>query len=114
MSRFSAACVLCAALLLLVSCGPKSAGQGTRGPAGTAAVSPIIDTSKAKDIDAQLAKYDEVVTRYLADTSGGTAEATDADTAELATVSEALSTLAADFNADQLAKYNAITARLSE
>ncbi len=115
MKKLSAAGVIVATALLLVSCGAKNkAGdQEKAGAPGSATVAPIVDTSKAKSIDDQLAKYDEIVTRYLADKSEGKTEAATADESELATVSEALSTLAADFSSDQLTKYNEITARLN-
>ena len=114
MKRGVPACVCIAALLLLVSCGGKKTevNTGKVAPSESPTVAPIIDTSKADTINKQLATYDQIVTRYLVDKTEDKTDAVTADEQELATVSEPLSELASDFNADQLAKYNEITTRL--
>lgn len=115
MKKYGAAFIVLAVLLFAASCGGKKAAESEAEPtAESATVQPIIDTSKAETIDAELAKYDAIVARYLEDTGDNKPEALAADEEELAAVSEALSELAADFNAEQLQKYNEITARMSE
>jgi hypothetical protein len=116
MKKYRPASIVLAVLLLAASCGGKKveAPQSEATPTESATVEPIIDTSKAETIDAELAKYDAIVARYLEDTGNNKPEALAADEEELATVSEALSELAADFSAEQLKKYNEITARMSE
>ncbi len=113
MRKVLIACVSVAVLLLLVSCGSKKGAASQENTASeSSTVAPIIDTSKAPDIDSQLAKYDEIVTRYISDQNENKTEAVTADEQELATVGEALSQLARDFSSDQLTKYNEITAKL--
>jgi hypothetical protein len=115
MKKAVPACVCIAALFLLVSCGGKQneVNTGKAATSDSPTVAPIIDTSKADAIDKQLAAYADIVNRYLADTSENKTDAVTADEKELGTISEALSELAADFNADQLTKYNETTARLT-
>jgi hypothetical protein len=116
MKKSAPACIALAFLFLAASCGgkkveaPEVESTSTEG----ATVAPIIDTSKAETIDADLAKYDEIVARYLEDTGNNKPEALATDEEELGAVSESLSELAADFSPEQLNKYNEITAKLSE
>ncbi len=102
--------LIAAALALVPSCVRKKPAAAP-GPSAAAAVEPLIDGRKAKEIDSQLAKYEAVVSRYLADAQN--ADALAKDTEELAAVSEELAGLAVDFNADQQKKYEEITAKMS-
>jgi len=115
MKKCISACVVLALILIAASCSAKKEAAPSPQAATNenAATQPIIDPSKSKDIDTQLAKYDDIVARYLADAKGNDADAAKADEAKLATVSEELSKLATDFNSGQLAKYNEITAKLN-
>jgi len=107
------ACIALTVLILAASCAGKKEAPPEPAMSESASAAPIIDTSKAEIIEARLAKYDEIVPRYLADSGGNNAEALAADEEELAGVSEELSELAADFDSDQLKKYNEITERLT-
>jgi hypothetical protein len=115
MKKCISACAVLALILVAASCSAKKevAPSPRAATNENTAIQPIIDASKSKDIDAQLAKYDDIVVRYLADAKDNNADAVKADEAKLATVSEELSKLATDFNPDQLAKYNEITAKLN-
>ncbi len=114
MKKLVPLCLVLAALLAASCSGKKEPSQPPQASTSDkTAIAPIIDTSKAKEIDARLADYDAIVTKYLADTSEKNADAVSADEAKLASVSDQLSKLATDFNPDQLKKYNDITAKLN-
>ena len=68
-----------------------------------------IDSSKSAEIDKLLDRYAAVVDAYLKDA----AKDGKADENDLSDVSAKLGELAKDFDADQLKKYNEITAKLS-
>lgn len=68
-----------------------------------------IDSTKSAEIDKLLDRYAAVVDAYLK----ASAKDGKADEDDLADVSAKLGELAKDFDADQLKKYNAITAKLS-
>jgi hypothetical protein len=119
LKKRSLACLAIVALALSLACKGKTPAAAPASPTGPAAQisepaqSPPqatnIDSSKSGEIDALLDKYAEVVDKYLKDSAQGGK----ADDADLGEVSSKLSDLAKDFDADQLKRYNEITAKLS-
>lgn len=115
MKKALPAALVLALAFFLVACGAKkpesSALPSEPSSHSTETAAPVINTNYAADIDSLLADYEKVVDQYLADMSASAD--TTADESSLGDVSSKLSDLAKDFSVDQLAKYNAITAKLS-
>ena len=65
-----------------------------------------------QEVDALLAEYEQIVATYKADTLDNKTDAMNADEAKLGEVSTKLSDLATKFTAQELEKFNAITAAL--